>query len=360
YDAVDFDDMVYRVYQAFSSGESAPEAYDLVLIDEYQDFNRLEAGFIGHLGTSSPILIAGDDDQALYARLRASSCEYIRLLHADDEYEVFELPFCLRCPEVVVEAVGDVIQNAQALGKLQGRIPKPYRYFPPAKGADSALYPRIRVVKTSVQRDGAANYMGKYIERAISGIPVEEIEQANSQGYPYALVIASDPYRRQVVAHLRQAGFLVDTKRDDRESLSRERGLALLKEHPEANLGWRIMLELDSPDFLQEAIGKTAGADVALVDVVPSEYRDRVLREVEAYAPPDSGDHEAPVHEPDPGRRVMVTSYEGAKGLSAQHVFLAGLHNGDMPSHPDDIQDLEICRFIVGLTRTRKSCTLIY
>lgn len=360
YDAVDFDDMVYRVCQGFSSGEAVPDSYDLVLIDEYQDFNRLEAGFIGHLGTNSPILIAGDDDQALYSRLRSSSCEYIRLLHAGEEFEVFELPFCLRCPEVVVEAVGDVIQHAQALGKLQGRIPKPYRYFPPAKESDSTLYPKIRVVKTSVQREGAANYMGRYIEQAIRSIPAEEIQQAAEKGYPYALVIASDPYRRQVVSHLRDAGFVVDTKRDEQESLSRDVGLAILQEDERANLGWRILVELDSPAFLAQAIRETTDGSAALVDVLPEPYRESVLAEVEAYVPPDTEVVDQQTDELDAAPRVQVTSYEGAKGLSAQHVFMVGLHDGDMPSHPDDIQDLEICRFIVGLTRTRKSCTLIH
>jgi len=55
-----------------------------------------------------------------------------------------------------------------------------------------------------------------------------------------------------------------------------------------------------------------------------------------------------------------VTSFEGAKGLSAQHVFIAGLHDGEIPRKPDRVQDLEICKFVVGLTRTRKKCSLIY
>ncbi len=28
---------------------------------------------------------------------------------------------------------------------------------------------------------------------------------------------------------------------------------------------------------------------------------------------------------------VKITSYEGSKGLSAQHVFLIGLHSGNLP-----------------------------
>ena len=57
---------------------------------------------------------------------------------------------------------------------------------------------------------------------------------------------------------------------------------------------------------------------------------------------------------------VRVTSFEGSKGLSAQHVFIAGLHDGELPSDPASVKDIEICRFIVGLTRTRKRCYLIH
>jgi superfamily I DNA/RNA helicase len=57
---------------------------------------------------------------------------------------------------------------------------------------------------------------------------------------------------------------------------------------------------------------------------------------------------------------VRVTSFEGAKGLSAQHVFIAGLHDNELPHNPAAIKDIEICKFVVGLTRTRKKCSLIY
>jgi len=57
---------------------------------------------------------------------------------------------------------------------------------------------------------------------------------------------------------------------------------------------------------------------------------------------------------------IKVTSFEGAKGLSAQRVFIVGLHDGDLPRDPEVIKDIEICRFVVGLTRTKKKCTLIH
>ncbi len=40
-------------------------------------------------------------------------------------------------------------------------------------------------------------------------------------------------------------------------------------------------------------------------------------------------------------------------------MYIAGLHNGELPHDPASIKDLEICKFVVAFTRTRKKCTLI-
>lgn len=359
YDAVDFDDTVYRAYEGLASGRAVPGNYDLVLIDEYQDFNSMEAGFIDVLGESNPIMIAGDDDQALYSQLRDASWDHIRLLSRAGEYEVFELPFCMRCPKVVVDAVSDVLTKARELHRLEGRIAKPYKHFPPVKGADSAKYPKIANVKTSVQSK-RANYMGRYIAQEIAKIPQDEAEAAARGGYPAALVIVAKPYRDQIISHLESVGVVVDIRRESGSDIDRETGLSILKEDRNSNLGWRITLGVDTPSFLRDAIVETAHGTKRLVDAIPSEYRERVLAEVDAYAPPEvpEGDGETPAAVEVPP--VRVTSFEGAKGLSAQHVFIAGLHDGELPHDPAGIKDLEICKFVVGLTRTRKKCTLIH
>ena len=105
YDAVDFDDSVYRTYRQLVKNPGLVPPYELVLIDEFQDFNRMEAGIIDLLADRNAITIAGDDDQALYSQLRSASWDYIRSQYHSGEYEIFDLPFCMRCTEVVVEAV---------------------------------------------------------------------------------------------------------------------------------------------------------------------------------------------------------------------------------------------------------------
>jgi hypothetical protein len=360
YDAVDFDDAVYRVYEQLACGSTVCEQYNLVLVDEYQDFNRLEAAFIEILGRRSPLVVVGDDDQALYSQLRGSSWDYIRSLYGSSEYEKFELPFCMRCPKVVVEAVGDVTARARDLHKLGGRIQKPYKYFAPAKEADSEKYPKIVVVETTVQRK-TCNYMGQYIAQEIARIPPDEIEAAIKDGYPSALVIVNKPYREQIVGYLENRGIPIDTRRVSPDKLDREQGLSILKEDPTSNLGWRIVLYVDAPPFAADAIIQSTDGGRPLVDILPEDFQSQVLAAVAAYEPPTDESKDGQQHVDDGDLPlVKVTTFEGAKGLSAQHVFIVGLHDGELPHNPTTIQDLEICKFIVGLTRTRGTCSLIY
>src|SRR6267143_418748 len=360
YDAVDSDDSVYRVYVGLRGTPESADRYDLILIDEYQDFNRMEAGIIELLADRSPIVIAGDDDQALYSQLRGSSWEFIRSLYRGEEYERFELPFCMRCPEVIVGAVNDVIGRARQLKKLEGRIDKPYKHFAPVKGEDSKQYPTIALVATTVQR-GNANYFGRYIVQAIERIPENGFKEAASKGDPALLIIASQPYRDQVVEHLTRVGYPIDTKRDARLTVERSSGLELLRENPRSNLGWRVILEFEQVDFARSVVRSAAEKSLPLVGVIPQDFQQKILGEVAglkvvaeepAQAAEQSGRGK--------GVFIKVTSFEGAKGLSAQHVFIVGLHEGELPRDSRNIQDIEICRFLVGLTRTRKRCNLLH
>ncbi|MCK8114795.1 UvrD-helicase domain-containing protein [Anaerosoma tenue] len=359
YDAVDFDDSVYRVHAAYALGHASPDSYDLVLIDEYQDFNRLEASIIDALGETSNMLVAGDDDQALYSQFRDASCDYIRGLSQAGEYEVFTLPYCMRCPKVLVDAVADIISRAREEHCLDGRIDKPYKHFPLAKGEDSAKYPTIANVRTSVQSK-KVNYIGRFIAQAVDVIPPDEVQAAAAAGYPAALVIVARPYRDQIVEHLQESGYRIETRVEPASGIQRAAGLAILKEDPGSSLGWRILLHCDQPSFGSASIAATADGSVALVDTLPAEYREPCMEEAAAFEPPDDVDVEGHPADEDERPLVRVTSFEGSKGLSAQHVFIAGLHDGELPGDPAAVKDMEICRFIVGLTRTRKRCYLIH
>ena len=359
YDAVSFDDSVLRVHRGLQAHPDEIEAYEILLVDEYQDFNQLEASLLDLLATRSPIVIAGDDDQALYSILRNSSAEFIRGRYNSGEYARFALPFCMRCPEVIVRAVGDIVESARLQGRLTGRIDKPYKPYPPRKAADSARYPRIKVVETSVQ-SLRANYFGRYIAQAIDAISAEEITESYQETFPTVLIIGPGQYLRQVRAHLEANSYqCMFVPEGEAVAINRGVGLKILRANREANLGWRIVLDIDKPGFFIEAIRRSIAEGVPLYAIVTPDYRGRILAEAEAYQEPAEI---APAGiEVDPTRpTIQLASFEGSKGLSAQHVFVVGLHEGDLPRQPTAINDLEICKMIVAITRTRKQCHLVY
>jgi superfamily I DNA/RNA helicase len=93
-----------------------------------------------------------------------------------------------------------------------------------------------------------------------------------------------------------------------------------------------------------------------LFEVIPDEVRTRILEEASAWTKKDdaeAGEDQEKVPS------VKITSFEGSKGLSAQYVFIVGLHSGDLPRDGEDIKDIEICRLLVALTRTKKKCAVL-
>jgi len=70
YQWLSFEDSVYRLYTILKEDKSILPSFDQIVIDEYQDFNALEVEFLNQLESKGPILIVGDDDQALYTSLK--------------------------------------------------------------------------------------------------------------------------------------------------------------------------------------------------------------------------------------------------------------------------------------------------
>lgn len=357
YDAVGFDDSIVRVHRAFAEAPSTIPAYDLVIVDEFQDFNRAEVELLKQMALVSAIVVAGDDDQALYGQLRRADERFIRELHADSAWKPFPLPFSLRCPSVIVRAVNDLLGEAQRRGLFVGRINKPYKPFP--REVD-ATYPRIKVVRTTVQALGARNYMGRYVARAIDAILPAEIAESYEKKCSTVLIIGATHYLRQVKAHLESAEYAVEVKDDDPEhadDLTREDGLRLLKRNPHSNLGWRILLDLDHPELVAECVVGSA-FERRFVTLLSAEYRSRVLDEVDRWAEPERSAITAPAVDTSKLRIKLVT-FEGSKGLSAQHVFIIGAQAGVLPRGAP-MKDVDVARFVVALTRTRKQCHVLY
>lgn len=393
YNAVGHNDVVYRVLQRFEEApEDIPE-YPLVVVDEYQDFNPLETSLIGKLEQRSPVLIAGDDDQALYHRKHASP-EFIRELAGGGDYTTFDLPFCSRCTEVIVNAVNNVIARAVANGNLAGRLDKPFNCYLPDKAAVSAAHPSIIHAQCTVD-SARSPYIARYVAEQIAAIPPVDVAAARAGDYPTALVIGTGEFIQPVFEYLDEHFPNVRLARSTGVELTLLEAYRLLARDSRSRLGWRIVLELDPPAGCDELIRRVLQNGLEFADELPDGYRERHLPHAEAIKR-IAGDEELDAHEQavleaaveltleqiraelkldqdvseeieegpddaiDEGAPTIVcATMVSAKGLSAEHVFIVGFNNEHFPRHPDAITDYEICCLLVALSRTRTQCHLV-
>ena len=392
YNAVGFDDSVYRVLQYFKSGFGEPPQYEQVVIDEFQDFNRLEVAFIEEIEKVNPILIVGDDDQAIYDFKNASS-DFIREKANDPNYERFELPYCSRCTKVIVDAVDDVITHAKTKGNLSDRVEKKYTCYLPNKLSDCRNYPKIIHAICSVHTKKSP-YISMYIEREIQKIPREEVDEANEEEYPCILIIGPHHYLRQINEFLVNKSYKVDYKGKNKDNnLHILDGYEILLKDGESNLGWRVILEFDKVENINDIIGMTYTDHVGIVEQLPEGYKRKHEKVIDLLN--HLKENTASIEEQNELKKIMdldlneiknqfeieeegetdefqdtdsqemgqpstkLTTFQGCKGLSGGFVFIVGLNDGTMPVKPYSPTDNEVCQFIVALTRARKKCYLI-
>jgi len=353
YDAVGHDDGTVHLHRVLAADPALVPAYDLVIVDEVQDLNGAEMAMIDMLSGGSNIVVAGDDDQALYGDLRDASEDHIRGLYGREDYLQKNLPFCMRCSPAVVDATNDIISEADKRGLLGKRIPKRYDPFP--RPEVDAKYPAIKVVETTTQTP-RANLFGKYVLDQIGKIPAEEIKESHEKGFPTVLIIGSKPWASQVQSYLEDSGLHVETKAPVEEQMDdpfvKADALSILAESPESSLGWRIAIEVDKPVGYEGWISAAIQTGDPLYALVDAGFRAAVLQEAQGWAPAEAEEVEPIVLDP-AKPTIRLTTFEGAKGMSAQHVFILGLN------HKSNIRAVDVRRMIVALTRARKQCCLL-
>jgi len=392
YNAVGFDDSVYRILREFRNDSQMIPAYDQVVVDEYQDFNPLEVEFITHLESKSPIMIVGDDDQAIYD-FKAASPRYLRQKAADSSFERHDLPYCSRCTSVVVEACNGFIKEAVRQGKLQGRIDKEYRCYTPDKETDSKKYPQLIHAHCSVNTKRAP-YIARYIEGIARSVSDDDIQASIKERYPLALIIGPSHYLQQIYLYLAERFENVVYKQRQSAEVTLFDAYRILLNDESANLGWRIITWLENSAASDELLLTTTEQGTDLYRHLDPDQRaehlanleplraimnghsighdatsalekrlgltiEQLVSELVVNLEDEADDPEASTKVSDEHPEIWLTTYNGCKGMSAGFTFVVGLEDGVLPRMPEKVIENEIRQFVVALTRTRKECHLI-
>lgn len=382
-----YSSLVYAAVKKLEQRRHRVPAYDQVLVDEFQDFNKLEVSLIDLLAEKSPILLAGDDDQALYG-FKGASPSHIRKRHNDPEthYQPFCLPYCSRCTQVIVDSVNDIIAEASKQEKLRGRIAKPFLYFSDGnKDQVSASNPKIAA--SSVH----ARQLPWFIEKCIHEAAAKEKSTFN------VLVIA--PTKRQcqgLLISLRNRGFKYIESHEQTESKQVDLidGLRVLLEDGRSNLGWRVVAKhlLPSTEF-QGLLERTAGDapprfEKLLCAAIKGSVRSMIktLRAIQKKQAVEEhqldgllekmgvdtltmktdflSSQVAPssYRKGNPALRkipIKITTIQSSKGLTADYVFFTHFDDKYLIKDSKHISDEEICNLLVAMTRARTKVFLI-
>lgn len=376
---------VYTLIKIFEQDEGRIPEYSQILIDEFQDFNKLESRLLSFLSKRSPVVIVGDDDQSLYDFKYAEPAD-IRNKHSSGEFETFGLPYCSRCTNVIINAYEKLIKTAQSEGYLRERVPKEYLYFPSEqKNSSSDAYPRI-----AVKRDVFQNVIAYNIDADI-----EALFDPRASHLPTVLIIC--PLRKQVESverGLRARGFKnIDASQKYEHDIIME-GFNLLLKNSSCNLAWRVLFEAEcermgASERFGQVMNKSFNSDTPFMDILTVDER-RTIKKVNAalrkirdrknvddaamaevlavlgYNPAEIAQskirgklaHKSARKNIYKNTPIKIVTVLGSKGLTRDYAFLVNFDDRFLLDRDDDrsmkITDGSICRFLVALTRARE------
>ena len=223
--ALDFDDLIIRTLELLESNEDVlnlyQERFKYILVDEYQDTNKVQYSLIRLLGRKkngvNNVFVVGDEDQSIYGWRGADITNILNFENDFKGAKIVKLEKNYRSTPVILNAANGVIKNnCQRKGKNL--------YTDQKEGS------LIRIIETANERDEAftvsALIRRDHRENKIDYSDIAILYRTNAQsrvleegligeGIPYKIVGGVKFYDRKeikdVVAYLR----LIQNQKDD-------------------------------------------------------------------------------------------------------------------------------------------------
>lgn len=114
--ALDFDDLLYYVHKLFSNFpeilEKYRERYKYILIDEFQDTNRVQYQIFQMLGKKyGNIFVVGDDDQSIYSWRGADVNNLLKFSKDFEGCQIFKLEQNYRSTKRILDVANNIISK---------------------------------------------------------------------------------------------------------------------------------------------------------------------------------------------------------------------------------------------------------
>ena len=417
--AMDFDDLLVnllRLLQLPHLTEKFGEQFKYILVDEYQDTNKIQASVIKILAQHhGNILVVGDDAQSIYS-FRAADIENILRFERDwPEAKIFKLETNYRSSEQILKVANDVIANnlRQYQKELRTSIKNGKKPIlqPQADAAAEAQYIVGRIEK--LLKEGTEEKEIAVLFRAAhhsQRLEMELVKAGLSYDYRGGLRFFERAHVKDVLAYLRLMNNLADTAAWLRVLLHEEgigpssanNLLLAIREAKDTgeikDLGYQILGErakngwtnfmriwealLDKakkPAELMEAVLESPYIEFLEAEYVDAAERLQDLEQLKNFAASYAdleeflaeaslqesfslrGDGAAPKNS---GKKIVLSTIHQAKGLEWSAVFIMNVGAGAFPNEralreANGIEE-ERRLFYVALTRAKKHLFLTY
>ncbi|MBZ5565138.1 MAG: UvrD-helicase domain-containing protein [Acidobacteriia bacterium] len=420
--ALDFDDLLLKTVELFAKASDVREQFNerfrYILVDEYQDTNRVQYGLIRHLTAAhSNLCVVGDEDQSIY-RWRGADIQNILSFQKDyPGARLVRLEQNYRSTQRILDAATAVVsRNVARIGKTlvtDRSGGEKIGLFEAMDAEEEALWVAETIARAlaagreqSVAVLYRTNAQSRVFEEALRRQGVEYRLVGGFSFYARAEIRDALAYARLAINRRDDASFLRilntpprgigDTTREALEETAKQNKLtlweALEHEMTERRLPARALRALESfhtliedlnrdrellklGEFLKSILERTRYLEILRQENLP-ESQDRIenLQELvnAAREAEERGitlaellDHAALVSDQDDydeRARVTLMTLHSAKGLEFHVVFLAGLEEGLFPHQLslDDEAGIEEERRLcyVGMTRAKDRLVL--
>ena len=393
--AFDFDDLLVETVKLLKRNKDLCELiqnqFDHILIDEYQDTNKVQYAFAKLISQKKRNIYAvGDVSQAIYSFRGADFRNILSFERDFPDARIYQLSQNYRSTRVIIESARSLIQNNSAHVSLSlwtdNEEGDKIKLYEALDEIDEANY-IVNSIRTALNgsrsnsvsfRDFAVLYRTNAQSRAIE-------EKFLRDGLPYTLVGGTEFYERKeikdVLCLLRLFINSADTVSLERiEKNGKKRAaqyidfLESLKERQKFIDGGKPLeildLILDKTEYLSTLEDGTPEGEERIENVkelrsVASsfenliEFLENVSLIQHEYTPKGKIGKKRPEKD-----AVYLMTLHAAKGLEFQTVFLVGLEEGLLPHarslvDPNELEEeRRLC--YVGMTRAKKNLHLTY
>jgi DNA helicase-2/ATP-dependent DNA helicase PcrA len=161
--AVDFGDLIFKVVQLFDRQPEVLAKYrsmfQYIMVDEYQDINHSQYGWVRRLvNEAENLTVVGDDDQSIY-QFRGADVRNILEFERDfPRAHVIKLEQNYRSTQTILEAAWSVVKNNSGRKEkklwTQNPIGEPLFYFRGESEAEEASFVVREILRTTGGRYG--------------------------------------------------------------------------------------------------------------------------------------------------------------------------------------------------------------